>query len=125
MKVRASVKKICMKCKIVHRRGVVRVICVTRSTASARDKEGRDAWHVLQAWICRPISGCGSASRPSTASGSSARARSAARPTWTETKKIKDLTEEEVNRLRPAIESEGRVEGDLRKEIADEHPAAD
>jgi small subunit ribosomal protein S13 len=33
------------------------------------------------------------------------------------TKKIKDLTEEEVNRLRQAIESEGRVEGDLRKEI--------
>jgi large subunit ribosomal protein L36 len=28
MKVRASVKKICMKCKIVNRRGVVRVICV-------------------------------------------------------------------------------------------------
>jgi small subunit ribosomal protein S13 len=33
------------------------------------------------------------------------------------TKPIKDLTEEEVNRLRQAIESEGRVEGDLRKEI--------
>ena len=33
------------------------------------------------------------------------------------TKKIKDLTEEEVNRLRQAIESEGRVEGDLRKEV--------
>ncbi len=33
------------------------------------------------------------------------------------TKKVKDLTEEEVNRLRQAIESEGRVEGDLRKEI--------
>jgi small subunit ribosomal protein S13 len=32
-------------------------------------------------------------------------------------KKVKDLTEEEVNRLRQAIESEGRVEGDLRKEI--------
>ncbi|OFW08253.1 MAG: 50S ribosomal protein L36 [Acidobacteria bacterium RIFCSPLOWO2_12_FULL_59_11] len=30
MKVRASVKKICAKCKIVHRRGVVRVICVIR-----------------------------------------------------------------------------------------------
>jgi large subunit ribosomal protein L36 len=27
MKVRASVKKICAKCKIVHRHGVVRVIC--------------------------------------------------------------------------------------------------
>lgn len=28
MKVRASVKKICDKCKIIHRHGVVRVICV-------------------------------------------------------------------------------------------------
>lgn len=27
MKVRASVKKICAKCKIVRRKGVVRVIC--------------------------------------------------------------------------------------------------
>ena len=34
-----------------------------------------------------------------------------------QTKKIKDLTEEEVNQLRQAIESEGRVEGDLRKEV--------
>jgi small subunit ribosomal protein S13 len=33
------------------------------------------------------------------------------------TKKIKDLTEEETNALRQAIETEGRVEGDLRKEI--------
>ena len=34
-----------------------------------------------------------------------------------ETKKIKDLTEEEVNQIRQVIESEGQVEGDLRKEI--------
>ena len=27
MKVRASVKKICDKCKLIHREGVVRVIC--------------------------------------------------------------------------------------------------
>jgi large subunit ribosomal protein L36 len=27
MKVRASVKKICNKCKIIKRRGVIRVIC--------------------------------------------------------------------------------------------------
>jgi small subunit ribosomal protein S13 len=32
-------------------------------------------------------------------------------------KKIKDLTDEETNHLRQIIESEGRVEGDLRKEI--------
>jgi len=34
-----------------------------------------------------------------------------------ETKKVKDLTEDEANRLRQAIEAEGQVEGDLRKEI--------
>ncbi|MCY4442256.1 MAG: 50S ribosomal protein L36 [Deltaproteobacteria bacterium] len=33
MKVRASVKKICNKCKIVRRKRVVRVICVTRKHA--------------------------------------------------------------------------------------------
>jgi small subunit ribosomal protein S13 len=33
------------------------------------------------------------------------------------TKKVKDLTEEDVNHVRQAIESEGRVEGDLRKEM--------
>src|SRR5437870_11705023 len=33
------------------------------------------------------------------------------------TKKVKDLTEEESNRLRQATESEGRVEGELRKEM--------
>jgi large subunit ribosomal protein L36 len=27
MKVRASVKKICEKCKVIHRQGCVRVIC--------------------------------------------------------------------------------------------------
>ena len=32
-------------------------------------------------------------------------------------KKIRDLTEDEVNRLRQEIEKEVRVEGDLRKEI--------
>ncbi len=27
MKVRASVKRMCVKCKVVRRRGVIRVIC--------------------------------------------------------------------------------------------------
>jgi large subunit ribosomal protein L36 len=27
MKVRASVKKICSKCKIIRRKGIVRIIC--------------------------------------------------------------------------------------------------
>jgi small subunit ribosomal protein S13 len=33
-------------------------------------------------------------------------------------KKVADLTEEEVNRIRQIIEAEGAVEGDLRKEIS-------
>ncbi len=47
-----------------------------------------------------------------------ARAKSlCAKASVDETKKVKDLTEEDVNRVRQAIESEGRVEGDLRKEM--------
>jgi small subunit ribosomal protein S13 len=33
-------------------------------------------------------------------------------------KKVKDLTEDEVTRIRQIIEEEGGVEGDLRKEVA-------
>src|SRR5579859_3601884 len=33
-------------------------------------------------------------------------------------KKIADLTEDEVNRIRTLIENEGSVEGDLRKEVS-------
>jgi len=33
-------------------------------------------------------------------------------------KKVKDLTEDEVTRIRQVIEEEGGVEGDLRKEVA-------
>ena len=33
-------------------------------------------------------------------------------------KKVQDLNEEEVNRIRQAIEAEGDVEGDLRKDIS-------
>jgi small subunit ribosomal protein S13 len=33
-------------------------------------------------------------------------------------KKVQDLNEEEVNRIRQVIESEGNVEGDLRKDVS-------
>ncbi len=35
MKVRPSVKKICIKCKVIRRKGVIRVICA----ADARHKQ--------------------------------------------------------------------------------------
>ncbi len=34
------------------------------------------------------------------------------------TKKVSDLTEDEINRVRTLIENEGSVEGDLRKELS-------
>ena len=37
MKVRASVKRICDKCKVVRRRGVVRVIC---TNAKHKQRQG-------------------------------------------------------------------------------------
>jgi len=37
MKVRASVKKMCMKCRILRRRGVVRVLC---SNPRHRQRQG-------------------------------------------------------------------------------------
>src|SRR6202050_701377 len=46
-----------------------------------------------------------------------ARAKSlAAKANVDHTKKIKDVTEDEATRLRAAIEAEGGIEGDLRKE---------
>ena len=35
-----------------------------------------------------------------------------------ETTKVRDLTEDEVRRIRGVIQEEGRVEGDLRKEVS-------
>ncbi|MSU34663.1 MAG: 50S ribosomal protein L36 [Pedosphaera sp.] len=37
MKVRASVKKLCVNCKIVRRKGVIRVIC---SNARHKQRQG-------------------------------------------------------------------------------------
>jgi ribosomal protein uS13 len=37
-------------------------------------------------------------------------------------KKVQDLSEEEVNRIRTVIEEQGLVEGDLRKEVSDSAP---
>jgi large subunit ribosomal protein L36 len=38
MKVRASVKKICVKCKVITRKGVVRVICESGRTWKLRER---------------------------------------------------------------------------------------
>ena len=42
MKVNASVKKMCRKCKIIKRKGVVRVICSDPRHNSVKAKEVKD-----------------------------------------------------------------------------------
>ena len=42
MKVRASVKKMCEKCKVIRRAGVVRVICQNPH----KQRQGVRKWHV-------------------------------------------------------------------------------
>src|ERR1700683_825363 len=81
MKVRASVKKMCDKCKVIHREGVVRVICT-----NPKHKQ-RQLSLLFRANV-------------------------------DSTKKVADLTEDEINRVRTLIENEGSVEGDLRKELS-------
>ena len=44
MKVRSSVKKICAKCKIIRRKGVVKVIC--ENPKLNRDKVRSFLWRV-------------------------------------------------------------------------------
>ena len=39
MRVQASVKKMCRKCKVVRRKGVVRVICDDPRQNSAKDEQ--------------------------------------------------------------------------------------
>ena len=40
-------------------------------------------------------------------------------------KKVQDLGEDEVNRIRQVIENEGEIEGDLRKDVSHAHQAPD
>jgi len=51
------------------------------------------------------------------ASGRNARRKLAENGGRRYNEEVRDLTEDEINHLRQEIEKEGRVEGDLRKEI--------
>ena len=45
MKVRPSVKKICEKCKVVRRKGVVRIICENPATSSGKAEQSDHGPH--------------------------------------------------------------------------------
>ena len=118
MKVRASVKPDLRQVQgDSSPRSGARDLQQSEAQAAAGIKVRRKLWHVSQVSIFRRKSACGWASRPSTASGGHARKSLAEKANVDFDKKIRDLTEDETNRLRQEIEKEGRVEGDLRKEI--------
>ena len=62
-------------------------------------------------------SGWRSRSPTSSASGAPARRRSARPSTSTPTRRVRDLTDDEVARIRNHIEATFKVEGDLRREV--------
>ena len=112
MKVRASVKKICDKCKVVRRRGVVRVICT-----NAKHKQRQDMARIAGVDLPRTkrveigltyIYGIGRkrSNDVLSAAGVSPDVR------------VKDLSEEDVRKISRVLEDVGGVEGDLRKEIS-------
>ena len=54
MKVRQSVKRICKFCKVVKRKGVVRVVC----TANPKHKQRQRGFHTAAAEPCEHSGGC-------------------------------------------------------------------
>jgi large subunit ribosomal protein L36 len=44
MKVRSSVRRICENCKIVRRKGILRVICTNTKHKQKQGKQWRFAW---------------------------------------------------------------------------------
>ena len=143
MKVRASIKARCERCKIIRRKGVVIVICTNPEAQakagieaeslqpSACSRYPRGAWAEGLRGDVNGRTESGSNRRqtshgigaPEAASGSSM----AWKPTTTRQilqrtnvsldTLVRDLTEDEVNRIREIIDREFKVEGDLRAEV--------
>ncbi len=120
MKVRASVKKMCDKCKVIHREGVVRVICTNPKHKQRQGNQGAKRNHMAR------IAGVDLPAKKRAEIGLTyiygiGRTRALSllhRANVDATKKVSDLTEDEINRVRTLIENEGSVEGDLRKELS-------
>ena len=115
MKVRSSVKPICEHCKVVRRRGVIRVICKRNPKHKQRQGErnariaGIDLPREKKIQFALPyIFGVG----PSNAR------RILAETGVSPDTRVRDLRDAEVARLRQAIERDYKVEGALRTEVA-------
>ena len=97
MKVRSSVKPICEKCKVIKRKGSIRVICENPKHKQRQVEIGLTY-----------IYGIGRVS------SNRILAQAGVNPDT----RVKDLTDEEVAKIRDVIDETQLVEGDLRREIA-------
>ena len=115
MKVRPSVKKICEKCKVIRRHGSVRVIC--DNPRHKAEREDRTMARISGVDIPREkrleisltyIFGIGkpTAQRICSDTGLDPNQR------------VRNLTEDEVNKIRAWVETNITVEGDLRRDVA-------
>ena len=94
MKVRASVKKICAKCKVVRRKGVVRIIC--DEPAPQAEAGLRKSWLVSLASTFRATSAWRSRSPTSTASAGHAATSILEKAEVSPDKRTDDLDENDV-----------------------------
>lgn len=120
MKVRPSVKKMCDKCKIIRRHGKVLAICENPATSSARVREeGVHNMAVRLVGVDLPQS-----KRIETAltyiygigltTSKEVLAATGVNPDT----RVKDLTEDDLAKLRDYIQGNLKVEGDLHREVS-------
>ena len=114
MKVSASVKTRCERCKVIRRHGTVMVIC-TQSQAQAASGvavariAGIDIPREKRVEIALTyVFGIGLPTSQ----------KILAQANVNPDTRVRDLTEEQVNRLRDIIDRRYKVEGDLRREVA-------
>lgn len=113
MKVRPSVKKMCDKCKVVRRKGVVRIICENQNINKDKDKHGsyRRCGFTKEKRIeygLTYIYGIGlfTSRKILDKTGISY------------DKRVHELSEDEAAAIRKEIQENYMVEGDLRKQVA-------
>jgi small subunit ribosomal protein S13 len=118
MRVSASVKKICRNCKVIRRKGVVRVICTRPASQAAsrliarvlEDENGTYRWHQHSA-----ASACRNWPDRHLRHRTQSRAQDLRSCGIAYSKKVKDLTDGDLEKIRDQI-AQFTIEGDLRRE---------
>ena len=116
MKVRPSVKKICDKCKVIKRKGKVMVICENPRHKQRQGQEEHQMARISGVDIPRDkrivisltyVYGIGKSTAQQILAAANV----------DENTRVKDLTEDELNRIRNEVATI-KTEGDLRREVS-------